>query len=146
MSWAFRLFALGLPFLALAAGALGLVAAADLMRTVVVLAAVAALLAAFLLFVDRRPAGDGAGAGGRARLIDAFDRAGVRRVTIARAGAAAFSLERQPPGHEPTWGRVPGDNPADAAAVEDLLGAIDLGRRPERLIARMRRPGWRRRR
>lgn len=107
---------------------MGLVPAAGLMRTVAVLAVVAALLAGFLLFVDRRPTGDGDrdGTSGRARLVDAFDRAAVRRITIARAGAAAFSLERQPPGHEPSWKEMPGDAPADAAAVEDLLGAIDL--------------------
>ena len=97
------------------------------MRTVAVLALVAALLAAFLLFVDRRQGdSDGAGAGGRTRLVDVFDRAAVRRVTIARAGVATFSLERQPPGHEPAWKELPGDTPADAATVEDLLGAIDL--------------------
>jgi hypothetical protein len=101
-------------------------AAADLMRKVAGLAAVAALLAAYLLFGDRRPgAGDG-GPGGHARLVDAFERAAVRRITIRRAEGAAFSLVRQPPGKEPTWRESPGGEAADEAAVDDLLNAIDL--------------------
>ena len=59
------------------------------LRGVIVLGAVAALLAALVLFGDRRPpAGRGAGA----RLVPAFDRASVRRITIARAGQAPFAL------------------------------------------------------
>ena len=82
--------------------------AADLMRKVAGLAAVAAVLAGYLLFGDRPP---GAGEGGsvrHARLVDAFDRAAVRRITISRAGAAPFSLVRQPPGKEPAWRESPG--------------------------------------
>jgi hypothetical protein len=96
------------------------------MRKVAGLAAVAAVLAGYLLFGDRRPgAGDGA-SGGHGRLIDAFDRAAVRRLTIKRAGAPAFSLVRQPQGQEPAWRESPGGEPADEAAVDDLLTAIDL--------------------
>jgi len=96
------------------------------MRRVACLAAVAAVLAGILLFGDRRPgAGDG-GSGGHARLIDAFDRAAVWRLTIRRAGAPPFSLVRQPQGKEPAWRESPGDQPADEAAVDDLLNAIDL--------------------
>ncbi len=96
------------------------------MRKLAGLAALAAVLAGYLLFGDRRPgAGDGVSAG-HARLIDAFDGAAVRRLTIKRAGAAPFSLVRQPADKEPAWRESPGGEPADAAAVEDLLNAIDL--------------------
>jgi hypothetical protein len=94
------------------------------MRKVAGLAAVAAVLAGYLVFGDRSP-GDG-GSAGHARLAEAFDRATVRRITISRAGAAPFSLVRQPPDREPAWLESPGDRPADSAAVEDLLDAIDL--------------------
>jgi hypothetical protein len=96
------------------------------MRKVAVLAAVAALLAGYLLLGDRRPGTGDAGSGARARLIDGFARAAVRRISITRAGAPPFSLVRQPPGQEPEWRESPGDQPADEAAVEDLLNAIDL--------------------
>ena len=61
------------------------------LRGVIVLGAVAALLAAIVLFGDRgrdhkAPAGAGA------RLVPAFDRASVRRITIARAGQPPFAL------------------------------------------------------
>jgi len=95
------------------------------MRKVAVLAAVALLLAGYLLLADR--GGEvGEGARDQARLVTAFDRATVQRIVISRAGAAPFSLERQPPGHEPAWRESPGDKPADGAAVEDLLNAVDL--------------------
>ena len=94
------------------------------MRKVAVLAAVAAVLGGYLLFGDRRPGGGGSG--GHARLIDAFDRAAVWRLTIRRAGAPPFSLIRQPPGKEPAWRESPGGEPADEAAVDDLLNALDL--------------------
>jgi hypothetical protein len=96
------------------------------MRRVAGLAAVAAVLAGYLLFGDRNAGvGDG-GSGVHARLVNAFDRAAVRRITISRAGAAPFSLIRQPPNQEPAWRESPGDQPADSAAVDDLLNAIDL--------------------
>jgi hypothetical protein len=95
------------------------------MRKVAVLAAVAALLAAYLLLGDRG-AEVSEGARERARLVTAFDRATVQRIVISRAGAAPFSLERQPPGIEPAWRESPGDKPADGAAVEDLLNALDV--------------------
>lgn len=95
------------------------------MRKVAVLAAVALLLAAYLLLADR--GGDvNEGARERARLVSAFDRTTVQKIVISRAGAAPFSLERQPPGHEPAWRESPGDKPADGTAVEDLLNAVDL--------------------
>ena len=94
------------------------------MRKVALLAAIAALLAAYLLFVDRRPSGGGPGAA--SSLLPAFDPSAVRRITIARAGSAPFSLERQAAGQTPAWKETPGDRPADAAAVEDLLGALDV--------------------
>jgi hypothetical protein len=94
------------------------------MRKVAVLGAVAALLAAYLLFGDRgSELGDGARE--QVRLAPAFDRAAVTRIVISRAGTAPFSLDRQPAGREPAWRESPGDKPADGAAVEDLLNAID---------------------
>ncbi|HVV49473.1 MAG TPA: DUF4340 domain-containing protein [Polyangia bacterium] len=94
------------------------------MRKVAVLAAIAALLAAYLVFFDRAP-GEHAG-GGHRRLVADFDRAGVQRITVARAGAAPFSLVRQPAGAASAWTEAPGDRAADGAAVDDLLGEIDL--------------------
>ena len=94
------------------------------MRKVAGLAAVAAVLAGYLLFGDRRP-GDG-GSGGHTRLVDAFERPAVRQITIRRAGAPPFSLVRQPQGKEPAWRESPGGEAADEAAVDDLLTAIDL--------------------
>ena len=95
------------------------------MRKVAGLAVVAAVLAGYLFFADRGP-GTGGGSGSHARLVDPFDRATVRRITITRAGAAPFALVRQPPDKEPTWLESPGEKPADDAVVEDLLNAIDL--------------------
>jgi Domain of unknown function (DUF4340) len=91
------------------------------MRALGVLGAIAALLAAYLLLFDHHPRDRGTAAG--ARLVPALDRAGVRRVTIARAGEPPFALVRE--GEE--WRIAPGDTRADRAAVEDLLNAIDQG-------------------
>jgi uncharacterized protein DUF4340 len=96
------------------------------MRAVAGLAAVAALLAVYLLVGDRHGPTDGETAAEPARLLPAFDRASVRRITIARAGAPSLSLERQPPGVAPGWRLEPGARPADDAAVEELLNALDL--------------------
>jgi hypothetical protein len=94
------------------------------MRALAALTVVAALLAGYLWLGDRRrPAAD---RGSPARLLPAFDRAGVRRITLARAGAQPFSLDREPPGRSPAWRVDPGQKPADDAAVEDLLNALDL--------------------
>ena len=98
------------------------------MRKVAGLAAVAAVLAGYLLFGDRRPGADDAGA--HARLVDGFDRAAVRRLTIRRAGAPPFSLVRQPAGQEPDWRESPGGEAADQAAVDDLLNALELAETP----------------
>ena len=94
------------------------------LRGVIVLGAVAALLAALVLFGDRRgdrrpPASGGAGA----RLVPAFDRGSVRRITIARAGQAPFALVGGAGG---SWRLSPGDKVADTAAVEDLIAAVDF--------------------
>jgi hypothetical protein len=96
------------------------------MRKVAGLAAVAAVLAGILLFGDRRPGAGDPGSGAHARLIETFDRAAVRRLTISRAGMPPFSLVRQSPGQESNWRESPGGEPADEAAVDDLLNAIDL--------------------
>ncbi|HXJ22254.1 MAG TPA: DUF4340 domain-containing protein [Polyangia bacterium] len=91
------------------------------MRALGVLGAVAALLAAYLLFFDHDPRGAGS-AGEGARLLASFDPAALRRVTIARPGEAPFTLARGAGG---PWRIEPGDQPADQAAVEDLAGALD---------------------
>lgn len=96
------------------------------MRRVAALAAVAALLAAYLLFVDRAEDRRGASTpGSRAPLLAGFDRASVRRLSIARGTGAPFSLERQAGGADPPWRVLPGDRPA-GAAVEELLTALDI--------------------
>ncbi|MES1165703.1 MAG: DUF4340 domain-containing protein, partial [Verrucomicrobiota bacterium] len=86
------------------------------MRALGILGAIAALLAAYLLFFERDQQRATA-----ARLLPAVDRAAVRRVTIARAGEAPFALVRA--GDD--WRIAPGDGAADRAAVEDLLNALD---------------------
>jgi len=91
------------------------------MRALAVLGAVAALLAAYLLFFDHDPRGVGS-AGEGTRLLASFDPAALRRVTIARPGEAPFTLARGAGG---LWRIEPGDQPADQAAVEDLVGALD---------------------
>jgi hypothetical protein len=96
------------------------------MRVVAGLAAVAALLAVFVFVADRAPPG---GAGARpehGRLVGVFNCSVVRRLAITRRGEAPFSLVHQPPGRDPAWRVAPGDRPADATAVEDLLTTIDL--------------------
>lgn len=96
------------------------------MRVVAGLATVAAVLAVFVLLVDRDHPGAMGTRPEHARLVDGFTRASVRRLKIARRGQEPFSLIRQPPGLESAWRIAPGDGAADAAAVEDLLAAIDL--------------------
>ncbi len=96
------------------------------MRKVAGLAAVAAVLAGYLLFGDRQRGASDGSSGDHPRLVDGFDRGAVRRLTIRRAGAPPFSLVRQPEGQEPAWRESPGGEPADGAAVDDLLAAIDL--------------------
>jgi Domain of unknown function (DUF4340) len=91
------------------------------MRALAVLGAVAALLAAYLLFFDRDPRG-AAPAGQGARLLPAFDRAALSRLTVARAGEPPFALVR---GAEGAWRIEPGDQPADQASIEDLESALD---------------------
>ncbi len=93
------------------------------MRRVAILAVVAAALAAYLLVFDRDRGRD---AGMSGRLVERFDRSAVRQVTITRAGAAPLSLTRQAAGSEPAWRLEPGGQAADGAAVDDLLGAIDV--------------------
>ncbi|HLK89822.1 MAG TPA: DUF4340 domain-containing protein [Polyangia bacterium] len=92
------------------------------MRRVGVLAAIAALLALVLL-LDRRHAPEEAGAA--RRLLPDFDRASVSLVSIGRGEGAGYALERRPAGQEPAWVVKPGDAPADTAAVEELLGALE---------------------
>ena len=94
------------------------------MRRVAVLAVVAAALAAYLLLFDRHRSGGQIGSA--ARLVARFDRDNVRRVKVIRAGAPAMSLERQPAGSDPAWRLEPGGQAADIAAVEDVLGEIDI--------------------
>ncbi|HVY37849.1 MAG TPA: DUF4340 domain-containing protein [Polyangia bacterium] len=90
------------------------------MRALGILGAIAALLAAYLLFFDR-DARDSRAAADAARLVPAFDPAAVRRVGVARPGEAPFALVPAEGG----WVIEPGRAPADRAAVEDLLRAVD---------------------
>jgi hypothetical protein len=96
-------------------------------RTTIILAVVAALLALFILMVERRgPSSDEVRAE-RTKLVPRFDRGAVRRVTIRRPGQPPFSLERDGSG----WRFMPGDRPADAkpadaAAVDELLAEVDF--------------------
>jgi hypothetical protein len=88
------------------------------MRALGILGAIAALLAAYLVFFDHDPRDAGAAA---VRLVPAFDRAAVRRIAVARASGPAYELVRA--GGD--WRIQPGDGPADRGAVEDLLAAVD---------------------
>ncbi len=90
------------------------------MRALAVLGAIAALLAAYLLFFDR-DARDSRAAAGDTRLVAAFDPATVRRVGIVRPGEAPFALVPVEGG----WAIEPGRVSADRSTVEDLLRAID---------------------
>jgi hypothetical protein len=101
-------------------------------RGLIGLAVVAAALGALLL-VDARH-GPSAGRdrpGARERLLPAFDRKTVQRVTIRRRGAEPFVLLHAPspaaPAPAPAWRvELPHTPPADDAAIEDLLAAADL--------------------
>ncbi len=88
------------------------------MRALGVLGAVAAVLAAYLLFFDHDPRQRPAGGGALVR----FDRASVRRIAVARPGQPPFALVRAPDGG---WRIQPDHGPADPAAVEDLVNALD---------------------
>jgi hypothetical protein len=87
------------------------------MRVLGVLGAVAALLAAYLLFFDHDPR-DRAG-----HALARVEPSSVGRVAIARAGEAPFALVRAADGG---WRIQPGDGAADPAAVEDLVNALAL--------------------
>jgi len=86
------------------------------MRALGVLGAVAALLAAYLLFFDHDPRDRGA-----PDPLLRFDPSAVGRVTVARAGQPPFTLVRAADG---AWRLQPDDVPADRGAVEDLLNAL----------------------
>ncbi|MFL5304603.1 MAG: DUF4340 domain-containing protein [Polyangia bacterium] len=92
------------------------------MRALGVLGAIAALLAAYLLFFDHDPRNRAPVTGGR--LVPAFDRPAVWRVTIGRAGDVPFELVR---GDDEDWRIAPGEHRANRDAVDDLLNAIDQG-------------------
>ena len=94
------------------------------MRRVAILAVVAAALATYLLAFDRDRSGGQIGSA--ARLVARFDRGNVRQLKLMRAGEPPLSLERQPVGSDPAWRLQPGGQPADSAAVEDVLGEIDV--------------------
>ncbi|HXT99806.1 MAG TPA: DUF4340 domain-containing protein, partial [Polyangia bacterium] len=101
-------------------------------RTVVVMAIVAAALGALLVIDARvRPPGADERAAARARVLPPFDRKGVQQISIQRQHGEAFALVRAPsptaPAPAPAW-RVETAKPppADDAAVDDLLAALDL--------------------
>ncbi len=89
------------------------------MRALGVLGAVAALLAAYLLFFDHDPR-DGAPPAAQPLLVR-FDRGSVRRIAVAQAGQPAFALVHAADGG---WRLQPQDLPADRSAVADLLDAF----------------------
>jgi hypothetical protein len=97
-------------------------------RGLVALAIVAGAMAVFIA-IDRWRSDDEP-ASARTRLLPAFDRQAVKRVTIRRKGSA-FALLRAPspsaPAPAPDWQlEIAGAPPADDAAVADLLAAVDL--------------------
>jgi hypothetical protein len=100
-------------------------------RGLVALAVVAAAMAAYLVIDGRRRPVVTERTAGRTRLAPAFDRAKVRYITIRRQGGESFSLLHSPsptaPPPAPAWQvEMDGSPPADDAAVEDLLSAVDL--------------------
>ncbi len=92
------------------------------MRALGVLGAVAALLAAYLLFFDHDPRERSGAATGRSALLSDFDRGARGRITIARAGETPYQFVWPADGHG--WRIQPGNHPADQGAVEDLLTAF----------------------
>lgn len=96
------------------------------MRAVVVLAGVALLLGAYVVLIEPRGPGADQSHTGHRRLLARFDRASVGRIAVRRRGQPDFVVERQPPGSKPSFRIIPGDLPADDAAVEDLLTAVDF--------------------
>jgi hypothetical protein len=95
-------------------------------RATAILAAVAALLALTIFLVERRVPSTDQRRAAHARLLPRFDRARVRRVAIARAGALPFALERAGGAATPDWRVLPAGKPADEGAVDELLGELDL--------------------
>jgi len=100
-------------------------------RGLVALAVVAAAMAAYLVVEGRRRPDGVERTSGRTRLAPAFDRAKTRYITIRRQGGLPFSLLHVPstaaPPPAPEWQlEIDGNPPADDAAVEDLLSAVDL--------------------
>jgi hypothetical protein len=91
-------------------------------RWTIFLAIVAALLGAYILLIERHQPTTDQQRAARGRLLPAFDRARVRRLMIARAGAPSVAITRE----GPAWRVQPGDKPADDAAVEELLAELDF--------------------
>jgi hypothetical protein len=100
-------------------------------RGLIALALVAAAMAAYLVIDGRRrPAAIKERVAGHARLVPAFERAKVRYITIRRADQS-FSMLHSPspnvPAPAPAWQiEIDGNPPADDAAIDDLLSAVDL--------------------
>ena len=99
-------------------------------RGLVALAIVAAAMGTYLVIDGRRRPEVTERVAGRARLVPPFDRAKVRYITIRRQGQA-FSILHVPspnaPAPAPAWQiETDGAPPADDAAIEDLLSAVDL--------------------
>jgi Domain of unknown function (DUF4340) len=103
-------------------------------RLLLALAAVAALLAVYILAFERHHPTRDQERAGRVRLVADYDRHRVRRVTIARAGLPPFALVRAPAGGADAgggaatgaWRVLPADRPGDEAAVEELLTELDF--------------------
>jgi hypothetical protein len=95
--------------------------------------AIAAVGVAVVLFVDfRHDRRHGAVyRDARAQLLPQFDRKAVQSITIRRRDNAPFTLRHAPSSTEaaaaPAWQvAIAGSPPADDAAIEDLLSALDL--------------------
>lgn len=95
--------------------------------TLLVLSAVAALVAALLLWDRGRPASDEA-ARAQEKLLPSFDRAAATELTIER-GAVSTALRHEAGG----WYTTTPHRRADDAAVEGLLGALEYGQIARRI-------------
>jgi hypothetical protein len=97
-------------------------------RGLVLLAIVAAAMAAYLLFDARHRPGGGERATARERALAPFDRKKVRAITIRRQrGEGVSLLPSSAPPPAPAWHlEAESEPPADDAAIDDLLAAVDL--------------------
>jgi hypothetical protein len=101
-------------------------------RGLIALAIIAAALAVYVVLDARHREGvtERTSTSARTRMLPAFERARVRYITIRRHDQS-FSILHSPspsaPAPAPAWHlELEGDPPADDAAIDDLLAALDL--------------------